>query len=134
MPLFTSNRERCLWFWALVVMVAIYATLGTAGLLAATLRERNLLRISIAVVLLLAAGVIIWQWAKRHPGRSEIGVAIGVAVAYWWSGIRDQDTNLGGTHPPVRVQHHGCHPLPSTHRARAQWSQGPGTSHPSLLG
>ncbi len=90
MSFFTSSRERRLWLWILAVMVAIYTTLGTAGLLAAVLRERNLLRLSNAVVLLLAAGIIVWQWVKRRPGRGEIGVTIGVAVAYWWSWIRIQ--------------------------------------------
>ena len=42
--LFTSDRERRLWCWALAVVVAIYSTLGLAGTLAEVLRENNLMR------------------------------------------------------------------------------------------
>ena len=90
MSLFTSDRERRLWFWALAVLVVIWATLGTAGMLAAELRERNLLRVASTAGLLLAAGVFVVRWARGRPGRGEIGAAIGVAFAYWWSWIRIQ--------------------------------------------
>ena len=47
--LYTSDRERRLWFWALAVVVAIYSTLGLAGTLAEVLREHNLMRASFDV-------------------------------------------------------------------------------------
>lgn len=87
MSLFTSDRERRLWLWTLVVMVAIYSTLGPARKLADTLREHNLLRVSFALVLLLVVGAIVWRWVQRRPDWSEIGIALGVAFAYlmvWW--------------------------------------------------
>ena len=90
MSRFTSNRERSLWLWALAVVVAIYSTLGPAGTLAAALRERNLLRVSVALVLALVVGAIAVQWAKRRPGRGEIGVAFGVTAAYLMAWIRIQ--------------------------------------------
>jgi len=63
--------------------VAIYSSLGFAPMLAEELRERNLLRVSFAVLLLLVVGVIVWQWVKRgRPGWREIGVALGIALAY----------------------------------------------------
>jgi predicted membrane channel-forming protein YqfA (hemolysin III family) len=57
-PLFTSDREKRHWFWALVVIVAIYATLGPARMLADMLRERNLLRLFFVLLLLLVIGTI----------------------------------------------------------------------------
>jgi hypothetical protein len=69
MSLFTSDRERRLWLWALAVVVAIYSTLGPAETLVAFLRERNLLRVSFALVLLLVVVAIAGQWVKRRPGR-----------------------------------------------------------------
>jgi hypothetical protein len=42
----------------LVVVAAIYATLGPARVLAAFLRERDLLRVSMAGVMLLAGGLV----------------------------------------------------------------------------
>ncbi len=88
MSLFTSNRERRLWLWALAVMVAIYSTLGPARTLVDALRERNLLRLSFAVVVLLVVVAIVAQWVKRRPGWREIGVALGVALAYWMTFLR----------------------------------------------
>ena len=68
MSLFTSKREQRLWLWTLVVLVAIYATLGPAQTLVAVLRARNLLRFSFAIVLLLIMIVIALPWVKRRPG------------------------------------------------------------------
>ena len=83
MSFFTSDRERRFWLWALAVMVAIYATLGTTGLLAAALRDRGLLEASFVLGLLLAGATIVTQGLKTRPGGAEIGVALGVAVAYF---------------------------------------------------
>ena len=88
MSLFTSDRERRLWLWALAVMVAIYSTLGPARTLVDALRERNLLRVSFAVVVLLVVVAVVGQWVKRRPGWREIGVALGVALAYWMTFLR----------------------------------------------
>jgi hypothetical protein len=82
MPLFTSDRERRLWLWTLAAVVAIYSTLGPAGTLVDALRERNLLRVSLAVVLLGVVGAVGWQWARKRPGWGEIGVALGVVLVY----------------------------------------------------
>jgi CubicO group peptidase (beta-lactamase class C family) len=85
MPLFTSDRERRLWFWVAVVMVAIYSSLGPSQMLAEWLRERNLLRVSVGAAMLLAGAFLAWRWAKTRPGWREIGVAVGVAFAYLWA-------------------------------------------------
>ncbi len=81
MSLFTSDRERRLWLWTLAAVVAIYSTLGPARTLTDALRERNLLRVSFVVVVLLVVAVIVGHWVKKRPGWSEIGVALGVALA-----------------------------------------------------
>ena len=85
---FTSDQERRLWFWALPVVVAIYSTLGPAQMLAEALPERNLLPVSVAVVLLLVGAPIARRWVERRPGRREIGVAFGVMAAYLMALIR----------------------------------------------
>ncbi len=71
MSFFTSKRERRLWLWTLAVMVAIYATLGPAWTLADALRERNLLEVSFALVLLLVVGAIAGRWVKRPPDSDQ---------------------------------------------------------------
>ena len=82
MSLFTSDRERRLWLWTLAVLAAIYATLGPARALTDILRERGLLEASFAIMLAFLVGAIVASWMKRRPGWREIGVALGVALAY----------------------------------------------------
>ena len=85
MTLFSSRRERRLWLWVLVVMAAIYATLGLAQTLAATLEERGLLDISLGLFLLcmfLVAVTVLTQGLKVRPGGAEVAVFIGVVTAY----------------------------------------------------
>ncbi|MCL7984769.1 MAG: VanZ family protein [marine benthic group bacterium] len=82
MPTFTSDRERCLWFWAAAVALAIYSTLGLAGTLAGVLRERGLLDASYVVGLLLMMLATIGSAWRRRPGKREIWVAIAVTAVY----------------------------------------------------
>lgn len=86
--IFSSARERRLWLWTLVVLVAIYSTLSPAQQLAAELRSRNLLGVTTTAVLLLVGLVIAVHWAKTRPGRAEIGAGIGVLAAYLATLIR----------------------------------------------
>lgn len=83
MAFFTSDRERRLWLWVLAVVVAIYSSLGPARALVDALRERNLLRVAFGVAVFLVVAAIVAQWVKKRPGWSEVGVALGVALAYW---------------------------------------------------
>ena len=85
MQLFSSKRERRLWLWVLVVMAAIYATLGLAQTLAQALEERGLLNFTVGLFLLcmfLVGLTILTQGLKVRPGGAEVAVAIGVATAY----------------------------------------------------
>lgn len=82
MSLFTSRRERRLWFWALAVVVAIWSTLGLAGTLARTLRERNLLGALFVLGFLLVIAAIAGSALKRRPGGREIWASLGIMAAY----------------------------------------------------
>ncbi len=85
MTLFSSHRERRLWLWVLVVMAAIYLTLGLAQTLAETLEERGLLDISLGLFLLcmfLVGVTVLTQGLRVRPGGAEVTVAIGVVAAY----------------------------------------------------
>ena len=93
MPLFSSVRERRLWAWTLLVVVAIYATLGLASTLARLLRDVGLLHESSAVVMFLAGMVlvgatIVTRGLKVRPGGVEVAVALGVAAAYFMVFVR----------------------------------------------
>ncbi len=85
---FTSYRERRLWMWVLVTVVAIYATLGPAQILVAELRERYLFRFLFILLLVIIGVVIIWRWVKDPPGWREIGVWVGVALVYTFAFLR----------------------------------------------
>ncbi|MBT3268517.1 VanZ family protein [Candidatus Poribacteria bacterium] len=76
------NRERRLWLWAVAVVLVIYSTLGLAQTLAGALRERNLLRVSFAVGVLLVGTIVVLQCVRKRPGLREIGVALGVTAVY----------------------------------------------------
>lgn len=80
--LFTSDRERRLWLWVVAAVLAIYASLGLAGTLAAELRARNLLTVSFIIGFVLVLVAIAWSGVKRRPGKREIWVGVGVAAAY----------------------------------------------------
>lgn len=78
----TTPRERRLWFAALAVLAAIYATVGLAGTLAAELRERALLGVAFATGFVLVLAAIVGSALRRRPGRREIWVGLGLAAAY----------------------------------------------------
>ena len=86
--LFTSDRERRLWCWALAVVVAIYSTLGLAGTLAEVLRENNLMRAAFFFLMFLTVAAIVGSGLKTRPGRVEVWVALGVTAVYGMLVIR----------------------------------------------
>jgi hypothetical protein len=89
-PLFVSDRERRLWFRTTVAVMAITSTLGPAVTLGAFLRERNLLRVTTTLVLLVTVGAIARRWIKQRPGLGEIGVALCVTAVYLMVWVRVQ--------------------------------------------
>ena len=86
--LFTSDRERRLWFCSLAVVVAIYSTLGLAGTLAEVLREHDLLPASFFFLMFLTVAAIVGSGLKRRPGRREVWVALGVTAVYGMTVLR----------------------------------------------
>ena len=82
MPLFTSARERRLWLWTLIVMVAIYSTLGLARMLAGELRDRELAGDAFFLGMILIGVSIVVHGLRARPRGVEIGVWLGVVGAY----------------------------------------------------
>ena len=82
MPAFTSARERRLWAFTLAVVVAIYSTLGLARTLAAQLGNDFVSVWLFLLCCLLVLATVVTQGLTTRPSRTEIGVALGVAVAY----------------------------------------------------
>lgn len=98
MAFFSSDRERRLWLWTLVILVAIYSTLGIAPALAGVLREHGLLETSFALGMALVGATIVTQGAKVRPGGAEVAVAMGVTAVYLLLFVRMEATPEERTH------------------------------------
>ena len=85
--LFSSKRERRLWTWALVVVIAIYSTLGLTAKLVGQVNE-GILAVAFFACLILVGITILTQGLRVRPGGMEIGVAAGIAVVYVLLGVR----------------------------------------------
>ena len=78
---FTSSRERRLWIGALVVVVAVYSTLGLAGTLAEHLADRGLTSLGFMTFLAAITIATIGVGLNRRPRWLEVWVGLGVAAA-----------------------------------------------------
>lgn len=85
--LFSSKRERRLWTWAFVVVIAIYSTLGLTAKLVGWVNE-GILAAAFLACLILVGVTILTQGLRVRPGGMEIGVAAGIAVVYVLLGVR----------------------------------------------
>ena len=86
--LFTSIRERRLWTWTALVLLAIWSTLGPARVIAGSLRETGILGLSIILFLVLILCFLGYSWLKRRPDWREAGMVVGVIIAYLMVGVR----------------------------------------------
>lgn len=84
---FSSKRERRLWACVLVVIVAIYSTLGLAAKLVGQVDD-SILAIAFFACLILIGVMILTQGLKIRPSGIEIGVVIGIIVVYILLGMR----------------------------------------------
>lgn len=82
-PFFSSAREKRLWIWTLVVVVAIYATLGLASMLAEVLHNQGLTAVAFLTCMILVGFTVLTQGLKTRPGGVEIGVGLGIGVVYF---------------------------------------------------
>ena len=86
---FTSIRERRLWTWTLIVVLAIYATLGLAGDLAGRLADRGMLDSAAFLCFLVVIIAILGIGLRgQRPGGWLGWVAVGVAGVYAMAVIR----------------------------------------------
>ena len=82
MSLFTSNRERRLWLWTLVILVAIYSTLSFVRPLSSALIDSGMITPAFILGMLLVCATILTQGLKGRLGRVDIGVALGIVAVY----------------------------------------------------
>ena len=83
MSLFASKRERQLWLWTLVIVLAIYSTLGLASRWAATLGQYDFFGVGLFLLgCFLVLATVITQGLKVRPSGLEIAVALGITAVY----------------------------------------------------
>lgn len=88
MSLFSSDRERRLWSWVLIVVAAIWSTLGLAGTLVERLGARDQLDTAFVISFVVVLAAIAAGALQRRPGRRETWVALGIAAVYGMVVIR----------------------------------------------
>lgn len=88
MSLFTSKRERRYWLYTLIVVVAIYSTLGMAPHFTAILRHRGLLTPFFILGLILLLLAIVVHGLISKAGKTEIVVWIGISAVYLLTALR----------------------------------------------
>lgn len=81
-PFFASVRERRLWAWTLIVVAAIYSTLGLARTLTERFSDQNLNAAVFVLGLLLVAAAAVSLARNVQRRGAEIGVALGVIATY----------------------------------------------------
>lgn len=88
MSLFSSARERRLWTALLIVLTAIYATMGNAPAIAAMLRERVDLTETMVFLALVGLVTISILFVRRRPARAELAVGVGIVIVYVMAWLR----------------------------------------------
>lgn len=79
---FKSARERRLWAWTLVTLVAIFSTLVLAATLAEAIPSQFFSVTFFVAGCMLVLAAVITHGLQSRPSRLKIVVALGVAAAY----------------------------------------------------
>ena len=90
MPIFSSKRERRLWLALLIVLAAIYATLGRAPAIVAALGESILNNVGanlVFAIIVILVVVPVFLIDKRF-GRAEAAVGFGILTVYLLAWLR----------------------------------------------
>jgi peptidoglycan/LPS O-acetylase OafA/YrhL len=97
-PIFSTPRERRLWAWTLIVVAAIYSTLGLVRTLAGVLRDNGLLNTSFVLTMFLVGTAVVALALKARPRGYEISVALGIVatcfLVFLWMTIPEERTHL----------------------------------------
>lgn len=82
MALFTSQREKRLWLATVLVIAAIFSTLGLAGKWARQWGNTDLGTGLFILGCLMILVAVVTQGLKKSPGKLEIGISLGIAAIY----------------------------------------------------
>lgn len=79
---FTSDRERRLWLWTLLVVVAIYSTLALTSTLAEWVVDDSVFIQAFIIGFFLIYVAILFQGFRAKLRGVEIGALLGIAAVY----------------------------------------------------
>ena len=82
MSIFRTLREKRLWFYALLVLLAILSTLAFGRPLQEMLRDQNVQTVFFLIGMILTGATIITHGLKTQPSKTEITIWIGIAAVY----------------------------------------------------
>ena len=82
MPLFTSTREKHLWFWVFVVFVAIFSTLFLGQPLAELFSSQDVRAVIFLIVMFFVGATILVHAIKTKPTKIELTIILGIAAVY----------------------------------------------------
>lgn len=95
---FTSEKERKLWIWALLVFIAIYATLFLGGQLIDFMVERRIIEQSTFYLFLVLILAFIFSGLKNSGKRLEYWIYAGVIAVYGMALLRMDLTTTERSH------------------------------------
>lgn len=81
-PLFTSLREKKLWFWVIVVFAAIFSTLFIGQPLIEVFASQDLRAVVFLFGMILVAAAILIHAIKTKPSGIELGIIMGIVAVY----------------------------------------------------
>lgn len=82
MPLFTSKREKHLWFWVFVVLVAIFSTLFLGQPLAELFSSQDVRAVIFLIVMFFVGATILVHAIKTKPTGIELTIILGLVAVY----------------------------------------------------
>lgn len=82
MQIFNSKREKRLWLWALVVLLAIFSTLFAGRPLADLFANQDAQAVIFLLGMLLVGSAMLIHALKTKPDKFEVAVWVGITAVY----------------------------------------------------
>ena len=82
MSLFTSPREKHLWFWASVIVAVIFSTLFVGQPVTKLFSDQNIQAIIFAIAMIMIGAAIIMHAARTNPKKIELAILLGIVAVY----------------------------------------------------
>ena len=82
MPLFTSRREKHIWFWTCLVIATIFSTLFIGQPFATELADQNVQAFFFVLGMILVGSAMVIHGLRSQPGKAEIAILLGIVAIY----------------------------------------------------